>query len=104
MIQTPSRDGMADAVNERDRYVADIRMIFPRARWRDIDFMLWNMTAWPVCGNSHAIRQLLEIRDECGPDVKRGWWRKVCRMARRIDRQMVAENRSNLAAMEAGRS
>lgn len=72
--------------NERDRYVADIRAIFPRASWREIDFMLWNMTAWPVCGNSHALEQLDDIRRECGSDAKRGWWRKVARMADRIER------------------
>jgi hypothetical protein len=76
-----------EAVRERDRYVADIRAIFPRARWPEIDFMLWNMTAWPICGNSEAIRQLSEIRAECGSDAKRGWWRKVGRMANRIDRE-----------------
>ncbi len=78
-------------VAERDRYVADIRRLFPHARWREIDFMLWNMTAWPMCGNSLAIQQLQDIRNECGPDSKHGWWRKVRRMAARIDREMSAE-------------
>ena len=78
-------DQLAQRVRERDRYVGQIRRLFPNAGWREIDFMLWNMTAWPICGNSHAIKQLHDIRKACGPDSKHGWWRKVRRMAMRID-------------------
>lgn len=77
------------AVQERDRFISAIRVVFPRALWREINFMLWNMTAWPVCGNTWAVRQLREIRDECGSDGRRGWWRKVCRMSIRIDRETI---------------
>lgn len=90
----------SEQIAERDRYVADIRAIFPRARWREIDFMLWNMTAWPICGNSEAIKQLHYIRRECGSDAKRGWWRKVGRMANRLER----ECREQAAEYEARRA
>lgn len=73
---------------ERDRYMAGIRRLFPHARLREIDFMLWNMTAWPVCGNTQALAQLATVRIACGPDSKRGWWRKVLRLERDMDIRM----------------
>lgn len=78
-----------EQVAERDRFVRRIRFFFPRAKWRDIDFMLWNMTAWPICGNDEAIVQLADIYAACGSDKKRGWWRKVMRMHRLMDSEML---------------
>lgn len=45
--------------------------------------------------------QLRQIRNECGPDHKRGFIRKVHRMARRIDDEMRDEARRYEASREA---
>ena len=59
-----------------------LRVFFPGARDRELDFILWNLTAFPLCGPDETILQLLDVRQACGSSRRRGWWRKVCRQYR----------------------
>lgn len=65
-----------------------VREYLPKADDRLADFILWEMTAYPICGLDHTRKQLAEIAAKCAPTHKRGWFRKLCALQRVQDSEM----------------
>jgi hypothetical protein len=68
-----------------------VRQYFPRANDLDADFILWEMTAYPVCGLDYTRRQLSELRDRVRCTARKGWRRKLAIEKRRQDEQLTRE-------------
>lgn len=63
-----------------------VHQYLPCASDRDVMFILWNMTPWP-CGDPRG--ELARLAAICAPVRKRGWFRKLCREAGRIDQEVM---------------
>lgn len=68
-----------------------VREYFPRARRASMaSHILWEMTAYPICGLEHTREQLAALAGKCAPVHKRGWVRKLKAESLRIYAEMDA--------------
>jgi hypothetical protein len=74
-----------------------VREYLPLADASDVDYVLWNLTAYPCADLEYIRDQLEDVRRACEPVRRRGWHRKLDNYARRIDREIMAQ----VSAMEA---
>jgi len=68
-----------------------VQHYFPTIRThKEANWILWEMTAYPVCGLKHTRKQLRALKRKCAPIGKPGWKKRLYAESQRIHEEMEA--------------
>ena len=59
-----------NAQTHSETWIDYVQGIFPEATEEDVEYVLWECTEFPMCGNTHTKKQIQDMKDASDGTLK----------------------------------